>query len=365
MEKELIAQNTMPSEVKKVSKSEMVRFVHDVKELEVKALTLEDTAKECRKEVQRINEDHKKKKNKVEQELNSRKNDLNSLSQERKQKMASLKFWRDLLIGGIIAIIPGLILAAIVFSILVEWMPMGLDNFYYSNYDGNYLLYTNPKGAFYHDVRSIVYPLVVGIVCVITIGIVFFCKETKKKKLEKMLSDKEKQTRNRFLKIKDEWECVLREEVEANTQIARLEDYIKKLECASVEIRNHLAWLYSINIIPPRYQRFDCVSIIDDLFLNDQADSMRDATLLCDERIHWGNVEDSLRELVQTVYCVRVAMESIARDVSMMSQDVFRIAETQSEMLSEAKSTRYAAEATQQAAERTAFYEQIRYAERR
>lgn len=360
MEKELIAQETMPKEVKKVSKSEMVRFVHDVKELEVKARTLEDTAKECRKEVQRINEDHKKKKNKVEQELNSRKNDLNSLNQERKQKMASLKFWRDLLIGGIIAIIPGLILAAIVSSVLVEWMPMGLDNFYYSNYDGNYWLYTNPKGAFYDDVRS----KVVGIVCVITIGIVFAVKKHKRKKLEKMLSDKEKQTRNRFLKIKDEWECVLREEVEANTQIARLEDYIKKLECASVEIRNHLAWLYSINIIPPRYQRFDCISIIDDLFINDQVDTMRDATLLCDERIHWGNVEDSLRELVQTLYCVREAMESIARDVSMMSQDLFRIAETQGEMLSEAKCTRYATEAVKRSTERLEFYEHIKYTEK-
>lgn len=334
MEKDLITQNTMPSEVKRVSKSEMVRLVHDIKELEVKARTLEGMAEECYKEAnerevvaEKKLMEEKKKLEKIRDDVIDSKSEKNRISSYYRSKMKRFQF----LILPIIGLILGVIFSEIISASVVE--------------------------ISFDDVVLGVCGITLAVSAVLGWRIISFVR----KKEEKKCDQKIEKGYRAFGEGKVVFENTKAEVAAFRRNAKVLRFHAQELQTSAAEVRNHLVSLYSLNIIPPKYQRFDCVSIIDDLFINDQTDTMREATLLCDERIHWGNVEDSLHELIETVYSVRVVMEGIACDVSMMSQDVFQIAEMQREMLSETKSTRYAAEATAQAAERMEFYQRMEY----
>ena len=344
MNNELTMQNNTQQDVKRVSKSETIRFVHDVKELEMKALTLENMAKECYDEAGRIEKQQEHKISSARHLYQSECSKCSDISDRMNNLSSTMRFdWGNfgaLLFGGLFG--SSFIMGILLGIVLLIW----------------YLI----AGSLPSE-ETILY--IGGILIVLVVVSIFFAAiSTSMPDLDgaiKQLS-KELDEANERLKVrKDE----LAEEEAKRTTVGQQADVLRaqgrRYEENVSYIRENLQILFEVNILPPRYRRFDCITIIDDLFVNDQVDTMREATLLCDERVHWGIVEDSLQELVKTEHCISEAVQSIARDVSMMSQDVFRIAENSAATLSEAKSTRYAAEATARAAERVEYYQRMDY----
>ena len=338
MNNELTMQNNTQQDVKRVSKSETIRFVHDVKELEVKARTLEDMAKECYAEAGQIEKKASNELMNSERNLDSAKYKAEYLPKDEEKKLKSDNLHAMGVAVGVsflILFFGGSCLAAVAYHTLPESMAAISVITYLS--------------------ISFIIPFV--IICAVNSN----RSNRAKAQIEKNKYELEAAVKT----AEDNVDRAIAMQSRVQEQAKALCSHAQELDRTATKIRNQLTSIYSINIVTPKYRNLQCLSLIDEVFENDQADTMREATLLCETRLYQGGVLQKMEELAESIHCIHNVIESMARDVSMMSQDVFSIAENSAAALSEAKSTRYAAEATAQAAERVAFYEQIRYAENR
>ena len=128
------------------------------------------------------------------------------------------------------------------------------------------------------------------------------------------------------------------------------------------EIETTLQKNYALKIIPPDYRRLECLVWIDYAFRNDQVDTMREATLQCDKWVRHTDTMKALKELAENIRSIAVLLENMDSNISMMNQDLFRIAEAQEKQLSESQSARYAMESVQKSTERLAMYEDMKRA---
>ena len=144
--------------------------------------------------------------------------------------------------------------------------------------------------------------------------------------------------------------------------------FVKIVETLN-DIHENKLKLYGIGIVPPDYRTLDATLMIANIFDNDLADTMREAVLLYDERVHRGevirgldNINKSLNSLNQTMHVVvnclndintsinRVALEinGVANQIHSMNYDVQKmggkILAGQQKMAEEARATRYATE---------------------
>ena len=185
--------------------------------------------------------------------------------------------------------------------------------------------------------------------------------------------------------IRARFEPSIRAEYEAEKE--RLEaEFAEKcavLDAQSLELKRKMVEMlsirkqfYSIGIIPPDYRSLDCSIVLNQIFRNDLADTMRDAVLLYEDRAYRGIVIKGLSNILSAVSSLSADMqlvvqqvESIERNVGMMSNDLYNICEsmdslrrdtakTNEELVRESRATRYA---TEQVAESTRRLQQ--YAE--
>ena len=140
----------------------------------------------------------------------------------------------------------------------------------------------------------------------------------------------------------------------------KLRKSITAFENSASKIEAALQKNYALNIIPPDYRRFECLAWIDYVFRNDQVDTMREATLQCDKWVRHNDTMKALKELAENIRSVAVLVENMNSNISMMNQDLFRIAEAQEKQLSESQSARYAMESVQKSTERLAMYEDMK-----
>ena len=154
-----------------------------------------------------------------------------------------------------------------------------------------------------------------------------------------------------------------------NQSLARFEQSKRKKqaadqvaqECqqASRKIKHQIMNLHkSTNIVPPDYRSMDCILAFQQIFRNDLADTMREAVKIYDERVFRGEVIRGIEKISAQLGQLNSSMEYMQRtlttinnNVSMMSQDVFRVSQTmdtmsgtQDQIFEQAKATRYAAE---------------------
>lgn len=142
--------------------------------------------------------------------------------------------------------------------------------------------------------------------------------------------------------------------------VQKLRAHADQLDKDIAEIEKSLQHNYALNIVPPDYRRLECLLWIDYAFRNDQVDTMREATLQCDKQLFRRKVGDSLQILAETVRSIGELLETMNTNISMMNQDLFRIAEAQEKKLSETQSARYAMESVEQGVDRLAFYEEMK-----
>lgn len=135
----------------------------------------------------------------------------------------------------------------------------------------------------------------------------------------------------------------------------------KMLKQSIADIDEVLKKHYAIGIIPPDYRDMIRVLYIQRAFRNDQADTIREATLLCDRDVHHGEVMQGLYEIASAIQCLSSTLNSIGRNIALMSDELTSITDVQQKLLSETESARYAAEAVQKSQESLLWYERQKW----
>ena len=103
------------------------------------------------------------------------------------------------------------------------------------------------------------------------------------------------------------------------------------------------------------------VLYINRAFRNDQVDTMREATLLCDRDIQHSEVIGGLHEIASAISSLAPVLEDISYKINIMNAELKSIADGQDKLLSETESARYAAEAVQNSQETLLWYEQQKW----
>ena len=129
-----------------------------------------------------------------------------------------------------------------------------------------------------------------------------------------------------------------------------------RLEQGADTITENLKRCYELGVIMPSYRNLVSVVILDDIFTNDKADTMREANLLCDTEIRHAELVGKLDEVVHALKTLASSIQSMSHilsaintNVSLISQDIYRMAETQDEI-------KYAADAINSSADNADFY---------
>lgn len=165
---------------------------------------------------------------------------------------------------------------------------------------------------------------------------------------------------------------------EHNKQIRQplsvLDSQIAELNAKRDQIQSNLSRFYDLNVIPPDYRYMDCAIILDQIFRNDLADTMREAVMLYEERVYRGEVikgMDKIYSMLGNLSAGMVAIEqrlsSINSTVEVMSQDLERIVEGQKkqlratdELIHETQMSRYANEQAATSARNLEWYQLYR-----
>ena len=193
----------------------------------------------------------------------------------------------------------------------------------------------------------------------IIIGNRFLCrqhyKSEKKRYKKKAAEEKEKL---------DQCEAEYRNYTHTHQTILKkldsLNDHAHELDESATKIDEALKKHYSVGIIPPDYRDMIRVLYINRAFRNDQVDTMREATLICDRDIHHSEIVDSLNEIASAITGLSSILQDISYKVSIMNAELKSIADGQDMLLSETVSARYAAEAIKKSQENLVMYEDMK-----
>lgn len=156
----------------------------------------------------------------------------------------------------------------------------------------------------------------------------------------------------------------------SNNRLAQTAEIQKML----ASLRANREKIYSVGIVPPDYRTMDCVYVLEHIFRNDLADTMREAILLYEERAFRGevlrgmqNIASHLSNLSGVMLTLRADMDRIGRDVALMSGDLSRVyeqnrifaadvARQNDRIYEETKLHRYAVEALEKSNQRIVDY---------
>ena len=117
------------------------------------------------------------------------------------------------------------------------------------------------------------------------------------------------------------------QKAEKNLQIAENESQLIDLQINEIvakrtKIQMNLTSFYSYGIIPPDYRTFDCVMILDQIFRNDLADTMREAITIYEERVFRGSVIRGMDKIVSMLGQLSSDMSAISLKLDMINNNV-------------------------------------------
>ncbi len=143
---------------------------------------------------------------------------------------------------------------------------------------------------------------------------------------------------------------------ELNNAYSALSERIFEVDQACDIVVEKLELCYELGIIKPAYSNAVCVIVLDEIFTNDKADTMREAMLLCDAELRHHELVGKLDEVVHALKKIgsslshmNYVLNSINENVSMISQDIYNMTESQEKIA-------YAAESVQKSAENADMY---------
>lgn len=163
-----------------------------------------------------------------------------------------------------------------------------------------------------------------------------------------------------------------------DNQCAAYHAQLNQVKQSIQELEAQRTRFYAIGIIPPDYREIDQIYQFDQIFRNDLADNMREAVKIYEERVFRGEVIRGINNIVASINNLTGVMSGLARtiesvqtQVSFLSQDVYQMAQSQAaqqaesqaqleSIMSNAKATRFAAEAVRENSEKLVRYEEDR-----
>lgn len=241
---------------------------------------------------------------------------------------------------------------------------------------GGILQLVRGLGAFFAAVKiGAIIGAVSGMTCCLAstiIGNIIVPKNNRK-----LTEEYEKEKRERDKAIASAKAKLAKAKRECNISFRKVDYYNKQIQC----LRQNLASLYanrkkfySVGVVPPDYRTMDCVYVLEQIFRNDLADTMREAVLLYEERVFRGevirgmqNVTSQLGDLSSLMSALRTDITLVGCDVAHMRDDMVHIyeqnrsfaadvARSNDRLYEETKLHRYAVEAIQQSNQKIVDY---------
>lgn len=125
---------------------------------------------------------------------------------------------------------------------------------------------------------------------------------------------------------------------------------------AANEIDEMLLKCYALNIVKPDYQNLVCLLILDNIFMNDKADTMREAMLLCDTELRHNELVGKLNEVVHALHTLSKRLQGLDRVMNSIDANISRVSQEASRMADMQEQISYATESIQKSAENTDFF---------
>ena len=315
-------------------------FVNSVADMEIRHYTLLETAKKIKDDVKKRNAQSKDKLKNAKCELERRLIDKEESQKNIDKKDSRITYFLGSKEGrGILWEVLGELVGFTIVGAIVAYLLSMLLGIPFSD-----------------NIDTIIF---VSILIVIFIGILTFLVDVYKS----AYPDHLKEIKDSFDKATESYEQAQQELTlaqesydEAQKDILLLNKKAEELENSAVIVRNNLTKCYELGVIPPSYRNMICVILINDIFMNNKADSMRDAILLCDIEIRHAEIVNKLNDINHSLQTLATSIQSmnsllcdinyninlISSDISVLNQQQERIA--------------YATESIQRSAENADFY---------
>lgn len=311
-------------------KEALGQYVHDMVDLEIRAFSLRKTAEKTRKEAERA---EKNTNSTVDSAIKSKERTLEEKNFRERNSIVTF--------GDYCRNDKGYVIGCSLFWIIP--LLIGIPSFFFD--DESWIM---------------------GVVC---LGLALIISSLHWGSCFSEFKKKSKLDKETLMRLQNDYEYWEKKLVSAQENRENVRVYVQalcshadQLDKDIAEIESTLQKNYALNIIPPDYRRLECLVWIDYAFRNDQVDTMREATLQCDKWVRHNDTMKALKELAENIRSVAVLLENMNSNISMMNQDLFRIAEAQEKQLSESQSARYAMESVQKSTERLAMYEDMKRA---
>ncbi len=339
-------------DVKQLPKETVAKFVNDAAGMEVRSYSLKETAKAVRKEIKDKKASADGKLEDLSSEVKNQKKKWND-----SQQKAENYSWKEFKERGKSSIVDDspewfgvlcflfALLTAIIFGVFIGIGTLLRLDIANTN---------NPKVAL----------LLIPSVIISAIVFIIFSRQGHKGEFENRKQkyyNEARQEKEKFDQCQEEYKNYNRSHNETLKKLTSLEKHATELEKSAAEIDAALQKHYSLGIIPPDYRDMIRVLYINRAFRNDQVDTMREATLICDRDIQHREVVDSLHEIASAINGLSSVLEDISYKISIMNAELKSIANGQDKLLSETESARYATEAVQKSQEDLIWYERQKW----
>ena len=300
------------------NKRTMADFVHDVADMEVRVFSMREAAKKVR-------EDEKQKKGRLEWEVShcqkqteAKQTEYDQAIEEKEKIQTFGKFRKRNFKGYLVPVnvILAFLLLGVLERILFELFPdvsssAGLTIWYIVFFTACCFV------EFFHYIylkRN-------------------YCKELDKRKRVFAEKASELATAQNTLEAAKE---ALRAYMENLPKILSRAD---RLEADAALVEKKLRECYALKIIQPAYQKLVCAVILDEIFSNDKADTMREAMLLCDAEIRHADIMGKMDEVIDALHMLSYqlqsmssVLDSINTNVGLISQDVYAMRGSQAQV---------------------------------
>ena len=307
------------------------QYVHDMLDLEIRVFSLRKMAEEARMKLEQEDSWLKYELQKAKNDKDSACQDYNSANAEKeKQTFGTALF--DALMGSVIGVIFGIIIPLLYLlgGIIATCVGAGIE------------------GLGLLGISIVVF--IISVIIAIPFAIAKLADNSELQKLEETAKCAE----DHLMEVQKRYDEFHRMDADKlRKSITAFENSVSKIEAA-------LQKNYALNIIPPDYRRLECLAWIDYVFRNDQVDTMREATLQCDKWVRHGETLQALHDLAENIRSIADLLHNMDDNISMMNQDLYRIAEAQGKQLVESRGIRYAMESVKKGTEKLTHYEEMR-----
>ena len=313
-----------------VQKDVLAQYVHDAVEMEANIYTLKEMEKECENQKAKFVDESKEYWNMYENAEEDRDHCIEWLAnpigcaQYRAAPKAS-KYFSDT-----IELIKFVLILAL-YSLIPCLIIIVMASAFYSVISGAEML--SVKGVLLTELFLVVgVCLICGVISSVNSAITYKkdlsrykkeCIEIDESNYEeyKEAYEESKQSVDKYL---NQYNGALKQSALLDIQITDTREKCRQME-------KNLENFYSYGLIPPDYRTFDCEVILDQIFRNDLADTMREAIKIYEERVFRGSVIrgmdkicSMLGQLSSDMAAISLRLDMIDSSVAQMSDDLSR-----------------------------------------